>query len=207
MSRRKLLLKLIVLGESGVGKTSLLVRYMENKFSLATRSTIGADFLSKHIEVDDQAVTLQIWDTAGQERFQGLGTTYYRGSDGVAFVFDVSRKNTFDALLEWKKSFLIQINQEGNENFPMLVIANKIDVEDRAVSTEMIDSFCKQNNLQYVECSAKNSTNVEKAFENITRKVISQMDPVETVYDKPIRLDLDARLDKNSGICGPCGPG
>lgn len=76
---------------------------------------------------------MQIWDTAGQERFQGLGTTFYRGSDGAIFVFDVSRKDTFDSLLQWKKAFLIQVGQEGNDNFPMIIIANKIDREDRAV--------------------------------------------------------------------------
>jgi len=189
--RRKILLKIIVLGESGVGKTSLLVRYVDNKFSLATKSTIGADFLSKQIEADDQAVTLQIWDTAGQERFQGLGTTFYRGSDGVAFVFDVSRKDTFDALLQWKKAFLIQVGQEGNDDFPMLIIANKIDKEDRVITTAMIQNFCQTNNLDFVECSAKDATNVTKAFDKITKKVISQMNPHDIVYDQKVTLTID----------------
>jgi len=93
MSRKSILFKIVVLGESGVGKTSLLLRYVQNKFTIATKSTIGSDFLSKQdIIVEGRPVNLQIWDTAGQERFQGLGTSFYRGADGVCFVFDVTRK-------------------------------------------------------------------------------------------------------------------
>eukprot|EP01123_Difflugia_compressa_P001816 TRINITY_DN1228_c0_g1_i1.p1 TRINITY_DN1228_c0_g1~~TRINITY_DN1228_c0_g1_i1.p1 ORF type:complete len:203 (+),score=39.47 TRINITY_DN1228_c0_g1_i1:84-692(+) len=198
-SRRKILLKIIVLGESGVGKTSLLVRYVDNKFNINTKSTIGADFLSKIIDVDDQPVTLQIWDTAGQERFQGLGTTFYRGSDGAIFVFDVSRKATFDALIQWKNAFLIQVGQEGNNDFPMLVVANKVDREDRVITSQMIQKLCKDSNLEYVECSAKDATNVNKAFDKITRKIISQMKPEDITYST---VTLDAGPGKkDSGGC------
>jgi len=182
-----------------VGKTSLLVRYVDNKFNINTKSTIGADFLSKLIEVDDQPVTLQIWDTAGQERFQGLGTTFYRGSDGAIFVFDVSRKATFDALLQWKKAFLIQVGQEGNDVFPMLVVANKVDREDRVVTTQMVQKFCKDNNLDFVECSAKDAMNVPKSFEKITRKVISNMKPEDIQYDT-VNLDMGENK-KDDGCC------
>eukprot|EP01123_Difflugia_compressa_P002324 TRINITY_DN13021_c0_g1_i1.p1 TRINITY_DN13021_c0_g1~~TRINITY_DN13021_c0_g1_i1.p1 ORF type:complete len:202 (+),score=35.50 TRINITY_DN13021_c0_g1_i1:47-652(+) len=199
-SRRKILLKIIVLGESGVGKTSLLVRYVDNKFNINTKSTIGADFLSKPIEVDDQPVTLQIWDTAGQERFQGLGTTFYRGSDGAIFVFDVSRKATFDALLQWKNAFLIQVGQEGNDNFPMIVVANKVDRDDRVITSQMVQKFCKENNLDYVECSAKDATNVPKAFERITRKIISQMKPEDIQYDT-VKLDLGGKEKEDPCAC------
>jgi len=140
-----------------------------------------------------------IWDTAGQERFQGLGTTFYRGSDGAIFVFDVSRKATFDALLQWKKAFLIQVGQEGNDNFPMLVVANKVDREDRVVTTQMVQKFCKDNNLDFVECSAKDATNVPKAFEKITRKVISNMKPEDIQYDT-VTLDLGENK-KDDGCC------
>jgi len=118
--QKKILLKIIVLGESGVGKTSLLIRYVENRFTFNTKSTIGANFLTKRMEglyllsvkfkthlthswpppsVDDKVATCQIWDTAGQERFQGLGTAFYRGSDGVIFVFDVTNRKSFEVPL------------------------------------------------------------------------------------------------------------
>jgi len=196
---RKILLKVIVLGESGVGKTSLLVRYVNNKFTMATRSTIGADFLSKQIVVDDKPTTLQIWDTAGQERFQGLGTSFYRGSDGAIFVFDVTRKSTFDELGAWKKSFLIQINQENNSEFPMLVMGNKIDVEtEREVSKKSIEKWCQENNLQFVECSAKESTNVDKAFITIARQIISKLKPGNINYDV---VDLGEQTEEKKGCC------
>jgi len=194
MSRRRVVLKIIVLGESGVGKTSLLLRYIENSFSLQTKSTIGSDFLSKEIELDGQAVMLQIWDTAGQERFQGLGTTFYRGSDAAVFVFDVSRKETFDVLQSWRDAFLIQTNQEGNNKFPMLVIGNKIDRHDRVVTSDMAKEFCNKNGIEYLECSAKDSINVAKAFETIARISISRISPDEINFDEPLRLtDVDPK--------------
>jgi len=198
MSRRRVVLKIIVLGESGVGKTSLLLRYIENSFSLQTKSTIGSDFLSKEIEVDGQAVMLQIWDTAGQERFQGLGTTFYRGSDAAIFVYDVSRKDTFDVLGTWKDAFLIQTNQEGNNKFPMLIIGNKIDRQDRVVTTEMGKEFCGKNGIEYVECSAKDSINVAKAFETMARIAIARIAPEDINFDEPLKLG-DTAPKENKG--------
>eukprot|EP01125_Pyxidicula_operculata_P006231 TRINITY_DN2166_c0_g2_i3.p1 TRINITY_DN2166_c0_g2~~TRINITY_DN2166_c0_g2_i3.p1 ORF type:complete len:168 (+),score=40.56 TRINITY_DN2166_c0_g2_i3:207-710(+) len=167
---------------------------------MATKSTIGADFLSKQIDLDDQAVTLQIWDTAGQERFQGLGTTFYRGSDGAIFVFDVTRRETFDALLQWKNAFLIQVGQEGNNEFPMLIVANKVDREDRVVTTQMVQQFCSQNNLEYLECSAKEAINVGKAFEKITKKVLSNLKPEDLQYET-VKLDLGETKKEEDCAC------
>jgi len=125
-----------------------------------------------------------------------LLSTYLTKSD----VFDVSRKDTFDALLQWKKAFLIQVGQEGNDDFPMLIIANKIDREDRVISTDMIQKFCSEQNLDFVECSAKDGANVSKSFEKITKRVISQMDPGVIIYD-PLKLTID---DKKEEECGGC---
>jgi len=100
-------------------------------------------------------------------------------------------------LLQWKKAFLIQVGQDENDVFPMLIIANKIDREDRVISTAMIQKFCTENNLEFVECSAKDATNVTKAFEKITKRVISQMKPDDIVYDT-VKLQLD---DKVEGEC------
>eukprot|EP01130_Rhizamoeba_saxonica_P000333 TRINITY_DN1030_c0_g2_i1.p1 TRINITY_DN1030_c0_g2~~TRINITY_DN1030_c0_g2_i1.p1 ORF type:complete len:210 (+),score=52.90 TRINITY_DN1030_c0_g2_i1:50-679(+) len=200
MLRRRNLKKIIVLGESGVGKTSLLVRYVDGKFSLQTKSTIGADFLSKQLEIDDQGVTLQIWDTAGQERFAGLGSTFYRGSDGAIFVFDVSRVKTFEELAQWKQSFLIQVGQEGNDEFPMMIIANKIDRPDRVVTTQQIARFCEEQKMSFIECSAKDDFNVSKAFEDITRIIIEKSDPEHRNYNTvPI-----APMEDDSGTDCEC---
>jgi Ras-related protein Rab-7A len=210
---------------SSVGKTSLLLRYVENSFTIATKSTIGADFLSKQIDVDGKPVTLQIWvrrksftdaiqnqsrafvhslfflfqDTAGQERFQGLGTSFFRGADGVIFVFDVTRQSTFDELGPWMKSFLIQTNQEGNTAFPMLVLANKVDLDDRVVTRKQCEQWCDQLNIPFYETSAKEAINVDKAFEEITRLVLSKTKEDDLHYDS---VDLDLGAKKKSDC--PC---
>ena len=193
-SRKRILLKLVVLGESGVGKTSLLIRYVENRFSMKTKSTIGANFLTKRVEVEDQVATCQIWDTAGQERFQGLGTAFYRGSDGVLFVFDCTQKSTFEALEGWRSAFLIQVNQEGNKDFPMVVLCNKVDlVENRTVSTEDVRNWCSPYNIHFFETSAKDGKNVEAAFKRITELVLERMEPEDAKYaTETITLEREA---------------
>jgi len=198
MSRKNILFKLVVLGESGVGKTSLLLRYVQNQFSIATKSTIGSDFLSKEIMADGKPIALQIWDTAGQERFQGLGTSFYRGADGVIFVFDVTRKKTFDELAAWKKSFLIQIGQEGNANFPIVIFANKVDLEDRQVTKREVADWCSSQGLQFFETSAKEAINVEKGFDEVAKLVLSKVKDEDLKYDV---VDLNLDNKKSDGCC------
>jgi len=199
-SQKKILLKIIVLGESGVGKTSLLLRYVENRFTLNTKSTIGANFLTKRMEIGDKVATCQIWDTAGQERFQGLGTAFYRGSDGVIFVFDVTQRKSFEELEQWKKAFLIQVGQEGNDKFPMIVIANKVDLEEsREVPQKEMKEWCAKHNLTWFETSAKEGANVDKAFEEIASLVISRMKPEDILYDT---VDLSLNTEKPEPVCG-----
>eukprot|EP01114_Cavostelium_apophysatum_P003605 TRINITY_DN135_c0_g1_i1.p1 TRINITY_DN135_c0_g1~~TRINITY_DN135_c0_g1_i1.p1 ORF type:complete len:199 (-),score=58.87 TRINITY_DN135_c0_g1_i1:71-667(-) len=198
MSRRNILFKVVVLGESGVGKTSLLLRYIENKFTIATKSTIGSDFLSKEIVVDGKPVMLQIWDTAGQERFQGLGTSFYRGADGVAFVFDVTRRKTFEELAAWKKAFLIQVGHEGSESFPMIVLANKVDLENREVTKREVQDFCQKEGITFYETSAKESLNVDKAFEQVARLVLSRTKEDNIKYDV---VDINVDNKKKDGCC------
>nr|ACI33871.1 Ras-related protein Rab-7a [Salmo salar] len=136
-SRKKVLLKVIILGDSGVGKTSLMNQYVNKKFSNQYKATIGADFLTKEVMVDDRLVTMQIWDTAGQERFQSLGVAFYRGADCCVLVFDVTAPNTFKTLDSWRDEFLIQASPRDPENFPFVVLGNKIDLENRQVDPDV----------------------------------------------------------------------
>ncbi|KAG6436243.1 hypothetical protein SASPL_101128 [Salvia splendens] len=128
-SRRRALLKVIILGDSGVGKTSLMNQYVNKKFSNQYKATIGADFLTKEVQFEDRLFTLQIWDTAGQERFQSLGVAFYRGADCCVLVYDVNVMKSFDNLNNWREEFLIQASPTDPENFPFVVIGNKTDVE------------------------------------------------------------------------------
>ncbi|CDJ52884.1 Ras family domain-containing protein, putative [Eimeria brunetti] len=125
--KKKSLLKVIILGDSSVGKTSLMNQYVNKKFSNQYKATIGADFLTKDVVIDDKEVTIQIWDTAGQERFQSLGVAFYRGADCCVLVFDVTNPKSFDSLESWKEEFLIQSSPSDPDAFPFVVLGNKVD--------------------------------------------------------------------------------
>ncbi|CAG0887926.1 unnamed protein product [Darwinula stevensoni] len=201
-SRKKILLKVIILGDSAVGKTSLMNQYVNHKFSNQYKATIGADFLTKEIMVDDRLVTMQIWDTAGQERFQSLGVAFYRGADCCVLVYDVTAPSTFKSLDSWRDEFLIQASPKDAENFPFVVIGNKIDLEERAVSSKRAQQWCHQkNDIPYFETSAKENVNVEQAFMTVARNALAQDSEVELYNEFPdqIRLSSDTRGTKDNG--------
>merc|ERR1719419_1980030 len=119
---RKVLLKIIILGDSGVGKTSILHKYVSNKFIEEHKATIGADFSTKEITIDDnRLITLQIWDTAGQERFQSLGNAFYRGADACILVYDIADERSFEEIKVWKSKFENQTSIEKPREYPFFV--------------------------------------------------------------------------------------
>ncbi|CAG0890869.1 unnamed protein product [Cyprideis torosa] len=195
-TKKKVLLKVIILGDSAVGKTSLMNQYVNKKFSNQYKATIGADFLTKEVMVEDRLVTMQIWDTAGQERFQSLGVAFYRGADCCVLVYDVTAPNTFKSLDSWRDEFLIQASPRDPENFPFVVIGNKIDLENRAVSSKRAQQWCQtKNEIPYYETSAKENVNVEQAFQTVARNALAQESAVELYNEFPdqIRLTNDQR--------------
>jgi len=199
-SRKKVLLKVIILGDSGVGKKCLMNQYVNKKFSTSYKATIGADFLTKEVLVDDRLVTMQLWDTAGQERFQSLGVAFYRGADCCVLVYDVNNAKSFETLDSWRDEFLIQASPRDPESFPFVVLGNKIDVEDsrRAVPSKKATTFCQgKGNIPYFETSAKEALNVEQAFEVIARNALAQEESEEFTgdFDDPIHLNLDKERD------------
>eukprot|EP01139_Manchomonas_bermudensis_P004921 Amastigsp_a174466_1902.p2 type:complete len:206 gc:universal Amastigsp_a174466_1902:681-64(-) len=183
-ARKKVMLKVIILGDSGVGKTSLMNQYVNKKFSSQYKATIGADFLTKEVMVEDRLVTMQIWDTAGQERFQSLGVAFYRGADCCVLVFSVTVAKTFENLESWRDEFLIQAGPRDPDRFPFVVIGNKVDMEDqRRVSTKRAQSWCTmKGNIPYFETSAKDNLEVEQAFQTIAKNALSQDTEAEVVF-------------------------
>ncbi|KAF2589928.1 hypothetical protein F2Q70_00040361 [Brassica cretica] len=186
--RRRSLLKVIVLGDSGVGKTSLmnqicgslngsLCRYVSNKFSQQYKATIGADFVTKELQIDDRLVTLQIWDTAGQERFQSLGVAFYRGADCCVLVYDVNYLKSFDSLDNWHEEFLKQASPRDPTAFPFILLGNKVDIDggnSRVVSEKKAREWCAQKgNICYYETSAKEDYNVDESFLCITKLALA----------------------------------
>ncbi|CAK9294976.1 unnamed protein product [Gordionus sp. m RMFG-2023] len=195
--KKKTLLKVIILGDSGVGKTSLMNQYVNKKFSNQYKATIGADFLTKELVIDDKAVTMQIWDTAGQERFQSLGVAFYRGADCCVLVFDTTAPNTFKSLESWRDEFLIQASPQDAHNFPFVVVGNKIDLDSRAIATKRAQTWCaSKNSIPYFETSAKESTNVDSAFLTVAQAAL----------DREIRSTADVFDYGLSRVTNPSNP-
>mmetsp|Transcript_60250 Transcript_60250/g.143142 ORF Transcript_60250/g.143142 Transcript_60250/m.143142 type:complete len:208 (+) Transcript_60250:78-701(+) len=205
-SRKKVLLKVIILGDSGVGKTSLMNQYVNKKFSNQYKATIGADFLTKEVSVDDRLVTMQTWDTAGQERFQSLGVAFYRGADCCVLVFDVNVAKTFDNLDSWRDEFLIQAGPRDPDNFPFVVLGNKIDLENqRVVSQKRALAWCQaKGNIPYFETSAKEAINVEQAFQTIARNALKQETEDDLYIPDTVDVNADKGADKKSMMSGCC---
>ncbi|ORX47501.1 hypothetical protein DM01DRAFT_1140866 [Hesseltinella vesiculosa] len=194
--------------DSGVGKTSLMNQYVNKKFSSAYKATIGADFLTKEVMVDDKLVTMQIWDTAGQERFQSLGVAFYRGADCCVLVYDVNNNKSYESLGQWHDEFLVQASPRDPDNFPFVVLGNKVDVDESKrmqVSQKRAMAFCQaKGNIPYFETSAKEAINVEQAFQTIAKNALQQETDVELYSDfnDPIRIDNDhSNKDFNGCAC------
>ncbi|XP_049301197.1 ras-related protein Rab-7a [Anopheles funestus] len=193
-TRKKALLKVIVLGDSSVGKTSLMNQYVNKRFSNQYKATIGADFLTKEVVIDERVVTMQIWDTAGQERFQSLGVAFYRGADCCVLVYDTTAPNTFKNLESWRDEFLIQASPRDPDHFPFVVLGNKIDLENRAVSTKRAQQWCQtKNDIPYFETSAKEGINVDLAFQTIAKNAIAQETEADLYNDFPDQIKLNTR--------------
>ncbi|KAJ1834825.1 GTP-binding protein [Coemansia sp. RSA 2706] len=155
------LMKLLLIGDSGVGKSCLLLRFSDDQFTPSFITTIGIDFKIRTIELDGKRIKLQIWDTAGQERFRTITTAYYRGAMGILLVYDVTDERSFNNIENW----YMNVEQHASEGVNKILIGNKCDIEERrAVSKIMGQELADKFNIQFKETSAKSNINVEEAF-------------------------------------------
>jgi small GTP-binding protein len=161
--------KFIVIGSSGVGKTAILKRLVDDVFTTENQSTIGVEFLATTIEVEGQPVKLQIWDTAGQERFRSIAKAYFRSAIGVVLVFDLSERKSFDDLGQW----LTDIHALCDPNAVVTLIGNKLDLADqRKVTSIEAESFAQLHQLSYFETSALGGDNIQEAFHRTTAGIL-----------------------------------
>ena len=161
--------KVLLLGNSDVGKSSLLLRFVDSVWNETFVPTIGVDFKVKTVEIGDKKVKMQIWDTAGQERFRNVISTYFRGGNGLLLIYDITNKDSFKNLESW----LIEIEKNASENILKLLIGNKSDLEeDREISKEEGQAFANRNGMQFMETSAKMNTNVDEAFQALGKLMI-----------------------------------
>lgn len=180
--KRRVLLKIVVLGCSNVGKTSLMKRYAANDFSDRRRPTIGADFMTKEIVAGDQPMLLQIWDTAGQERFHGgsLGSGFFRGANAALLVYDVACAISFEQVAMWREELLVRLDVDPHD-FPIVVIGNKVDLASgipmdgaHGVDKAKVLKWCEMQGMGHIETSAKDGTGVEVAMQAVAMLALDQ---------------------------------
>ncbi|XP_017844727.1 ras-related protein rab7-like [Drosophila busckii] len=196
VSKNEKIVKVLLLGDSFVGKTSIINRYVLQIPTKTYKATVGVDICSKHIIVNFRVVTLQLWDTAGQERFHTLGIAFYRGADCCALVFDVTSPSSFKNLQTWHDEFLILSNPRNPENFPFVVLGNKVDLENRQVSRHQAEKWCKLKNMPYFETSTLDGLNVKQAFLELAEKAVEQMEEELDTPDFPDVIKLDQKSYK-----------
>ena len=164
--------KIVLLGDSGVGKSNLVWRFTKNEFNQDSKSTIGVEFATKTVQIEDnKMVKAQIWDTAGQERYRSIASSYYRGALGALLVYDITDQNSFNNAPMWLK----EVEENSEKDCLIMLVGNKMDLtEQRQVSVRDGRSYARKNGLAFIETSALDSTGVETAFQRILQEIYKQ---------------------------------
>lgn len=162
------LFKIVLIGDSGVGKSNILSRFTRNEFCLESKSTIGVEFATRTLQVDRKTVKAQIWDTAGQERYRAITSAYYRGAVGALLVYDITKRQTFDNVQRW----LRELRDHADSNIVIMMAGNKSDLNHlRAVSEQDGQTLAKKDGLSFLETSALEALNVDKAFQTVLTEI------------------------------------
>ncbi|KAI8361754.1 small GTPase [Blakeslea trispora] len=201
------LFKVVLIGDSGVGKTNLLSKFTRNEFNMESKSTIGVEFATRSVQVDSKTVKAQIWDTAGQERYRAITSAYYRGAVGALLVYDISKYNTYENVMRWLK----ELRDHADANIVVMLVGNKSDLRHlRAVPTEEAKQFAAENGLSFIETSALDSSNVELAFQRILTEIYrivsnkaleSSSDVARPTAGQTIQVTQSSDEQKQGGCC------
>ena len=189
--------KLILIGSSGVGKTSILQRYIQKIFNDDYTCTIGVDFFMKSMKIDDKLIKLQLWDTAGTEKFKSITTGYYRGANAAFIVFDLTSRKSFESVSEWIENYYKYSNPDYERH--VILIGNKSDLKNERIITEdEIDDFVKLNKIKYFETSAKNGENIDESFLFIAEQLMKDADEKGILYNEKSGNINDQNLKNNA---------
>lgn len=198
-----LLFKLLLIGDSGVGKTSILFRFSDDAYTPTFISTIGIDFKIKTIELRGKKIKLQIWDTAGQERFHTITTSYYRGAMGIMLVYDITNAKSFDNIQKWLRN----IDEHANEDVEKMIVGNKCDMEDRRIiPKERGEAIAREHGIRFMETSACSNINVERAFLDLARAILDNQTADQERQDNQDRVNI-ARAEQRNSITSKCCSG
>jgi Ras-related protein Rab-8A len=169
---KPVIVRLLTLGDSGAGKSSLLLRYTQNEFSTEYMPTIGIDFRLKTLELENRTVKVQVWDTAGQERFRTITHNYYRGAHGIALVYDITNQASFDNIRKW----IADVHTYAESNVNLVLIGNKCDLSEKRVVDESAGrALAGEYHIEFYETSAKNDVNVVDAFNSLVHQVVNRL--------------------------------
>ena len=201
------LYKIIIIGDSGVGKSNILGRYLHNEFKHDTKSTVGVEFGSKQLKVDGVNIKLQIWDTAGEERYRAITSAYYKGSKGCFIVYDITSEISFENVEKWYE----EIRKSAEKEISVILVGNKCDLEnERKVSIELGQSKAKNLNCPFFETSALNNTNIVTAFQSISENIYNRCkneknleddDDYEIVPKDDKKIDINTNKKKETKCC------
>ncbi|KAF8745020.1 hypothetical protein AX14_012026 [Amanita brunnescens Koide BX004] len=202
------LFKIVLIGDSGVGKSNLLSRFTRNEFNLESKSTIGVEFATRSINLDSKIIKAQIWDTAGQERYRAITSAYYRGAVGALLVYDIAKHATFVNVTRWLK----ELRDHADSNIVIMLVGNKSDLKHlRAVPTDEAKAFSTENGLSFIETSALDASNVESAFLTILSDIFhivsnkaleSSSNNIEPPKDSiSVGPSMDSHANQNSKCC------
>ena len=191
------LFKIVLIGDSFVGKTNIMSKYLMNEFHEDSKATVGVEFGAKKFDIEGKSVKAQIWDTAGQERYKSITTTYYKGAKGALIVYDITRKETFDSVDRWISELL----NSGDKNMTMLLIGNKCDLDNqRQVTKEQGEEKAKAFKVAFLETSASSGENLDVAFEMIMKEVYSkcknELDEEDGMEEMQMGKEIDLTKEK-----------
>uniref|UniRef100_A0A1B6CYV0 Ras-related protein Rab-1A n=1 Tax=Clastoptera arizonana TaxID=38151 RepID=A0A1B6CYV0_9HEMI len=195
------LFKLLLIGDSGVGKSCLLLRFADDTYTESYISTIGVDFKIRTIDLDGKTIKLQIWDTAGQERFRTITSSYYRGAHGIIVVYDCSDLDSFNNLKQW----LEEIDRYACENVNKLLVGNKCDLVDKKkVQHSVAKEYAEQLNIPFLETSAKSAVNVEQAFMTMAAEIKTRVGPSSSTADTTNKVNINQGRPVETSKSGCC---
>ncbi|KAJ6254124.1 ras-related protein rab-5c [Anaeramoeba flamelloides] len=210
MTQSLLQFKLVLLGDSAVGKTSLVLRFCKDQYSEQQEPTIGCSFINHNVEIGENEVKLQIWDTAGQERFHSLAPMYYRGAKGALIVYDISSLESFEKAKDWVK----ELRYQGNPKAKIALVGNKLDLNSKKVDIEVAQNYATKAGLLFYETSAKTGMGVQEVFLGLAQSLPKEKDvnselsdndfdesDSDSEYENKNKIDLNEKNKENSSGC------